>query len=107
MIRLNRAGRKQAIVNAIRMMNSQRKNVAYTKGEICRKMGITSQSKIRDVLNEMVREGILMSGKSAIDGYADELVIYQIAKYEQRLLPTIEETVETKINFVHYGKVMA
>lgn len=82
-IRLSRAGRKKAIVEAIRQLDATKKLGGYTRGEICRKMGITSQSKIRDILHEMVRERMLMSGTSAIDGYQDELEIFILAPKHQ------------------------
>lgn len=87
MQRLSRAGRKDAIMDAIRRLERSGKKVEFTKGEICRKMGIKSTSKIRDILREMVDAGRLVSGTTAIDGYADEVEVFGIARYCQTPLP--------------------
>lgn len=89
-MRLSRAGRKEAIVDAIKRLNSTRKLSGYTQGEICRKMGVTSQSKIRYMLHEMVEEGRLVSGMTPLDGYQDEVAYYNIARYEQLPLPEVK-----------------
>jgi len=87
MIRLRRAGREQAIVNAIRALNAKGNYQMHTRGEICKKMGITSQSKIRDILRDMASSGRLVSATTALDGYAHEVEIFGIPHYEQTPLP--------------------
>lgn len=87
MIRLSRAGRERAIVVAIRQLKSKGRYASFTQGEICKKMGITSQSKIRDILRDMCKRGLLECGTSAIDGYADEIAIYSLAASQQMELP--------------------
>lgn len=93
MQRLSRAGRKTAIVNAIVSLNARGKHKMHTRGEICRKMGIRSTSKIRDLLHELVVEGRLVDATTALDSYADEIAIYGIAVYRQTPLPDHEITI--------------
>lgn len=87
MERLSRAGRKDAIVDAIKRLEAKGKYFAFTQGEICKKMGVTSQSKIRDILWEMVEEGRLVGGSTAIPGYNHELSIFARAAGEQLEMP--------------------
>jgi len=93
MQRLSRAGREAAIVSAIQRLNSIGKNKMHTKGEICRKMGIVSTSKIRDILYDMVACGKLVSAATFIDGYQDEVAIYGVPIYEQVPLPQDHEII--------------
>ena len=88
MIRLSRAGREMAILDALKQLKSKGRYASFTQGEICKKMGITSQSKIRDILRDMCKRGLLECGTSAIDGYADEIAIYSLAANQQIELPT-------------------
>jgi len=101
MKRVDRAGRKRAIIGAILKLNFFTKKRAHTKGEICRKMGVTSQSKIRYILDEMVKDGTLVAGTCAIASYAHELTVYSIAEYEQIPLPEKNYSI-VKINGVDY-----
>lgn len=87
MIRMSRNQREAAIVAAIHALDSQGHYKMHTKGEICKRMGITSQSKIRDILRDMTQTGRLVSATTALDGYAHEVEIFGIAKYEQTPLP--------------------
>jgi len=87
MQRLRRADREQAIVNAIRKLNLKRTHTMWTKGEICKAMGIKSTSKIRDILRDMVLSERLINATTALDGYAHEVEIFGIPQYEQRPLP--------------------
>jgi len=87
MIRLNRVGRERAILDAIRKLKSKGRYASFTQGEICKQMGITSQSKIRDILRDMCQRGLLDCGTSAIDGYSHEIAIYSIAANQQTELP--------------------
>jgi len=93
MIRLRRAGREQAIVDAIRRLESEGKYKMFTKGEICRKMGIKSTSRIRDMLRDMASYGRLIYATTAMDGYGHELEIFGLPKYEQVPLPVDHEIV--------------
>jgi len=65
----------------------------HTKGEICRKMGIKSTSRIRDMLNDMCEYGRIVCATTALDGYADEVAIYGIPIYEQTELPKDHEII--------------
>jgi len=87
MIRLSRAGREQAIINAVRRLNARGKNKMHTRGELCRVMGVKSTSRIRDILRDMTISGRLISATTALDGYAHEVEIFGIARYEQTPLP--------------------
>lgn len=87
MIRLRRAGREQAIVNAIRKLDSKGRYKMHTKGEICQVMGIKSTSRIRDMLRDMAGCGRLVSATTALDGYAHEVEIFGIPTHEQTPLP--------------------
>lgn len=93
MIRLSRAGREQAIVNAIRKLNSNGKNKMHTKGELCKVMGIKSTSRIRDILLDMCNCGRIVCATTALDGYADEVAIYGIPIYEQIPISTDHEII--------------
>lgn len=95
MVRLRRAGREQAIKEAIRRLEAEGRYKMFTRGEICKKMGITSQSKIRDILNNMVDTHQLVSGDTAIDGYNHEITCYGLAAYGQ---PNLIEDYGTYIN---------
>lgn len=87
MMRLRRAGREQAIINAVRALNAKGKYKMHTKGEICRRMGIKSSSKVRDILRDMAQSGRLVCATTALDGYAHEVEIFGIPIYEQLPLP--------------------
>lgn len=87
MVRLSRVGREKAIISAVRALNARGKHQMHTRGEICKRMGITSQSKIRDMLRDLVERGLLIGATTALDGYAHEVEIFGIAKYEQTPLP--------------------
>lgn len=91
MIRLRRVGREHAIVDAIRRLESEGNYKMFTKGEICRKMGIKSTSRIRDMLDEMVSNSQLVGASSALDGYNHEIAIYGLVRYEQTPLPPDHE----------------
>lgn len=90
-IRLRRAGREQAIVDAIKALNSKGKHQMHTKGEICRKMGVLSTSKIRDLLRDMADSGRLVIATTAMDGYSHEIEIFGIPKFYQLPIPTDHE----------------
>ncbi len=83
MIRMSREGREQAIKEAIRRLETEGNFKMFMRGEICKKMGITSQSKIRDILNNMVDTHQLVGAPCAIDGYQHEIMVYGLAAYEQ------------------------
>lgn len=104
MIRLRRAGREHAIIQAIRKLESKGRYKMFTKGEICRVMGITSQSKIRDILRDMARTGRLVSATTALDGYAHEVEIFGIARYEQTPLPEDHVIVINGVSSMLYGE---
>jgi len=87
MMRLRRAGREYAIVVAIQRLQARGNYKMFTKGEICRAMGIKSTSRIRDILRDMADTGRLVSASTALDGYAHEVEIFGIAQYEQSPLP--------------------
>jgi len=87
MIRLRRAGRENAIIDAIRMLDARGHYRMHTRGAICRKMGIKSTSRIRDLLIEMEAAGRIVGATTPVDGYADEIAIYGIPVYEQIELP--------------------
>lgn len=87
MIRMSRAGREAAIITAIRRMEYPLHGGLFTKGEICRKMGIKSTSRIRDMLRDMARCGALVSATTALDGYAHEVEVFGIPQYKQTPLP--------------------
>jgi len=87
MIRLRRVGRERAIKEAIRMLDGIGKYKMHTKGEICKKMGIKSTSRIRDILNEMVISGELVGASTALDGFAHEITVYGLPFYIQMPLP--------------------
>lgn len=84
MIRLRRAGREDAIINAIMALDSRGRYRMHTRGEICRKMGIKSTSRIRDILNGMQAVGQLVGASTALDGYAHEIAIYGLPVMEQK-----------------------
>lgn len=96
MIRLSRAGRESAIIDAIKKLRSRGKYQSFTQGEICRQMGITSQSKIRDILLSMCDDGRLACGASAIDGYNHEVNIYSLGFTETK--PMMPVSYGTYIN---------
>ena len=87
MIRLSRAGREHAIVDAVRRLDAKGNYKMHTKGEICRMMGIKSTSRIRDMLRDMADCGRLVSATTALDGYAHEVEIFGIPQYKQTPLP--------------------
>src|SRR6476659_947021 len=87
MIRLRRAGREHAIKEAIQRLEKEGKYKMFTKGEICRKMGIKSTSRIRDILMDMESAGELVGATTALDSYADEIAVYGLPVYEQMPLP--------------------
>lgn len=87
MIRLSRVGRQHAIINAVRKLTSERKQTAFTKGEICKVMGIKSTSRIRDMLRYLVECELLVSGSTALDGYAHEVEVFGLPHYVQTPLP--------------------
>jgi len=87
MIRLRRAGREYAIKEAIRKLEKEGKYKMFTKGEICRKMGIKSTSRIRDLLMAMASSGELVGADTALDGYKHEIAVYGLPVYEQMPLP--------------------
>ncbi len=87
MIRLSRAARERAIKNAIAQLDSRGFYKMHTKGEICRKMGIISTSKIRVILEQMAERGDLILATTAIDGFNHEVAIYGLPTYEQVPLP--------------------
>jgi len=93
MIRLRRAGRENAIIEAIRALDARGHYRMHTRGEICRKMGIKSTSRVRDILNEMYESGQLVRAATELDGYADEVNIYGIPVYVQTALPADHEIV--------------
>jgi len=93
MIRLRRVGREHAIIDAIRALDSRGHYRMHTRGEICRKMGIKSTSRIRDILNEMQENGQLVGATTALDGYAHEVAIYGLPVYVQTALPADHEIV--------------
>jgi len=103
-IRLSRAGRKQAIVNAIRSLNSKKVHDMWTRGEICRKMGVISTSKIRDILKEMVDEGVLVDDKIYPEEYNHSLSIYGIPTYEQIPLPPEHVIAINGVNYMTSGE---
>jgi len=92
-IRLSRAGRENAIIDAIRALDARGHYRMHTRGEICRKMGIKSTSRIRDVLREMEANGRIIGATTALDGYADEIAIYGLPVYVQVPLPTDHEII--------------
>jgi len=106
MIRLRRAGREYAIVEAIRKLDSKGHYKMHTKGEICRVMGIKSTSRIRDILRDMANTGRLVSATTALDGYADEVEIFGIAQYEQTPLPDNHVIVINGVSCRMNGEVM-
>jgi len=93
MIRLSRVGRENAIINAIRMLDASGHYRMHTRGEICRKMGIKSTSRIRDILNEMSASGQLVGATTSLDGYSHEIAIFGIPVYRQTELPADHEIV--------------
>jgi len=93
MIRLRRAGREHAIKDAIKRLEKEGNYKMFTKGEICRKMGIKSTSRIRDILDEMVGSHELVGATTALDGYNHEIAIYGLVRYEQVPLPTDHEII--------------
>ena len=93
MIRLRRAGREHAIKDAIRKLETMGNYKMFTKGELCRAMGIKSTSRIRDLLNEMVACGQLVGSTTALDGYSHEIAIYGLVRYEQTTFPRDHEIV--------------
>lgn len=93
MIRLRRAGREHAIKEAIRKLETKGNYKMFTKGEICRSMGIKSTSRIRDMLEAMVKCGEIIGATTALDGYAHEVAIYGLIRYEQTALPADHEIV--------------
>ena len=93
MQRLRRAGREYAIKEAIRRLDGIGNYKMHTKGEICRKMGIRSTSRIRDILDEMVGSGELVGATAALDGFNHEIAIYGIPVYAQSPLPVDHEII--------------
>lgn len=87
MIRMNRVGREKAIKQAIVQLKAQGRYSCFTRGEICKKMGIKSTSRIRDILDDMVANRQLVTGATAMDGYNHEIAIYGISADEQTGLP--------------------
>ena len=93
MIRLSRVGREHAIKEAIRKLDGLGKYKMHTKGEICKKMGIRSTSRIRNILDEMVGTGQLVGATTALDGFNHEIAIYGIPVYVQTSLPVDHEII--------------
>ena len=87
MIRLNRAGREHAIIEAIRALDARGNYRMHTRGEICRKMGIKSTSRIRDILDQMAFRGQLVGATTALDSFNHEIAIFGIPVYKQTSLP--------------------
>jgi hypothetical protein len=83
MIRLSRAEREQAILDALKRLKSKGEHTAFTKGEICKSMGITSQSKIRDILRDMARRGMIDSGLWRSDVYGHDVEIFSLRATKQ------------------------
>lgn len=86
-IRLSRAGREQAILDALKRLKSKGEHTAFTRGEICKSMGITSQSKIRDILRDMARRGVIDSGLWRSDVYGHDVEIFSLRSLKQTELP--------------------
>jgi len=105
-IRLSRAGRERAIIDAIKKLDLRGKHKMHTRGEICRVMGITSQSKIRDILRDMAERGLLVCATTALDGYAHEVEIFGIARYVQTPLPENHVIVINGVASDMYGKAV-
>lgn len=93
MIRLRRAGRENAIIEAVRALDAGGNYRMHTRGEICRKMGIKSTSRIRNILNEMEAVGRLVGATTLVDGYTDEIAVYGLPVYYQTSLPADHEIV--------------
>jgi len=91
MIRLRRAGREHAIVEAIRALDASGHYRMHTRGEICRKMGIKSTSRIRDILRDMSASGQLVGATTFVDGFTDAIAIYGLPVYKQMELPADHE----------------
>lgn len=87
MIRLSRAGREDAITEAIQRLEDTTRYMMFTKGEICKKMGIRSSSKIRDILMGMVAVGQLVLIDVNMPGYTSKIKCYGIAYKPERLIP--------------------
>ena len=91
MIRLRRAGREHAIIDSIRALDARGHYRMHTRGEICRKMGIKSTSRIRDILADMEAAGQLVGATTALDGFGHEIAIYGLPVYTQMILPPDHE----------------
>lgn len=87
MIRLSRAGREAAIVQAVLQLEKAGRFRCFTKGEICRRMGIKSTSRIRDMLRQLVKDGRLVSGMYSSGNWSHEVEVFGYPHYEQIPLP--------------------
>lgn len=87
MIRLSRAGRKKAIKEAIRTLQSKTKMGMFTKGEICKQMGIKSTSKIRDILQDMCANDELVKSFWFTPSCNHEVAVYGLPIWVQMPLP--------------------
>jgi len=87
MQRLNRVGRERAILDAIKRLEAKGRDTIFTRGEICRLMGIKSTSRVRDILNEMSERGILVTAKLPLRGFNSEVAMYGAVYMKQISLP--------------------
>ncbi|MES2213169.1 MAG: hypothetical protein V4490_08560, partial [Pseudomonadota bacterium] len=65
-----------SIKTAIKRLEAEGKYKMFSKGEICKKMGIKSTSRIRDILDGMAACGELIGATTALAGYSHEIAVY-------------------------------
>lgn len=104
MIRLSRAGREAAIIDAIRKLESEGRDTLFTKGEICKAMGIKSTSRIRNILTGMSEIGVLVCVSMRVNGYNHDQLLFGVV-YQQRKLPEENRTIKINGNSYNFVKV--
>lgn len=97
MQRMSRAGRKQSVISAITMLKRGKVYSVFTKGEICKKMGLKSNTHMRDLLHEMVKDGWLISCMGSLPNYAHDIEMFGIAVYRQAELPNHSIKINGKV----------
>jgi len=106
-IRLSRAGRERAIIDAIRKLETGKRDTCFTKGEICKAMGIKSTSRIRDILRDMSERGVLVCVSLEVNGYHHTQQLFGVVYMQQTPLPTDHEIIINGVSCRMYEQAVS
>lgn len=87
MNRMSRAGRVIQIKSRMWAIKKRTGQDKFITGEISRLVGVKSSTWFKTILDEMVREGELVKGYTALDGFNHEVAYYSLPTLEQLRLP--------------------